>query len=614
MIGGAPVLMMGGLLIGFLAVGAPAVALAPGQAGVGRAQADFDGLTPLNGWAFFNGEEFPGSSGGLKGGPGSSGRGMVMSFRFDCEGERCGHYVTALWRPDPPITPSRTTRLSWRLKPSPLVVYRVRYEDETGQVFQFPVSEFALGAEKAGGWRRVTAPTMVEGVEHWGGANDGVMHGKIKRVSFVVAPRLPPSQGEVSFDQIELLDLAEHAEFSLSARGRLSPIDVPPPAPEFGVAARANASAKSLERARAAGARFVRVTVPWHEAEKAGKFDLSREVKLMKALKAQGLGAQWVLCCQHPDHGAGGPQSPQNVAAFARFAEAVAARFQAENVAYEIWTEPDGRKLDAATFSALVAAGSAAIARADPDAPIITGGLTWFNRPYLVATAEALDRAGAIGRLAGLGVGVMATGAPETAARDLGEAAQSLKARISNPPPIWPTRWAYSSATKDWAAFGPDGHSAAARRRQGVYAARAALTLWASGVNRGIWARLQDDGPDPRLVDHNSGLLDERGQPKPAHAALAAFSAIAKGRRLAGFAADAPYGAHVLRLEGADGPAYALWTDRSDGSISVHVRTEELLEARDAFGAPLALKADEEGRARLVLREDDGPVYLLSRY
>src|SRR5438270_1626346 len=111
--------------------------------------------------------------------------------------------------------------------------------------------------------------------------------------------------------------------------------------PEFGVNIHLLRDERSLDSAHSAGFRFVRMDMLWADVERRGRFRFLAYDALLRACEARQMGVLWILDYGHPDHGGTVPRTPEDVAAFGRFAEAAAAHFQGHNVRYEIWNEPN---------------------------------------------------------------------------------------------------------------------------------------------------------------------------------------------------------------------------------------------------------------------------------
>ena len=150
----------------------------------------------------------------------------------------------------------------------------------------------------------------------------------------------------------------------------------PPPgslelAPRLGVGIHLLRDDHSLDLARDAGFKFVRMDMLWANVERGGRYRFFAYDALLRALDARGMGVLWILDYGHPDHGGSTPRTPQDIAAFGRFAEAAAAHFKGRNVRYEIWNEPNTDRFwtpapNSSEYAALLREAVAAIRRADP--------------------------------------------------------------------------------------------------------------------------------------------------------------------------------------------------------------------------------------------------------
>ncbi len=132
----------------------------------------------------------------------------------------------------------------------------------------------------------------------------------------------------------------------------------------------------ALDTIDAGGFTWVRHRFPWAEIEPApGEFDWAPWDPIVAESVDRGL--QLIVVLDTPPAWAGMPPDPE---AFARFAGALANRYMAQLVYYEIWHNPnlgsswDG-SVDPYTYADLLARAATAIRAADPNARILLGGL-----------------------------------------------------------------------------------------------------------------------------------------------------------------------------------------------------------------------------------------------
>jgi hypothetical protein len=136
----------------------------------------------------------------------------------------------------------------------------------------------------------------------------------------------------------------------------------------------------------------VKQTFAWEDVEPFhGQWDFTQSDRIVGEIERRGLklvarlsdAPDW----SHPSvQGARGVDfvdaPPDNLADFGAYCGAIAGRYRGRIAAYQIWNEPNlsrewgSRPPDAAGFVALLAVCSAAIRAADPDAILISGGLS----------------------------------------------------------------------------------------------------------------------------------------------------------------------------------------------------------------------------------------------
>jgi hypothetical protein len=149
---------------------------APGAMASGpRLVEDFETDQGTTRWFFSEGPEFPGARGGLERAVEAAHAGKFGGrLRFDFSGG--GNYVAAVYRTDRPADIGAVR--VWLKKPAGHTI-TFRYTDQTGQTFQKPI----LMLEDR--WCDVLIG--IEGfLLHWGGANDGTIHGPPIMISFAI--------------------------------------------------------------------------------------------------------------------------------------------------------------------------------------------------------------------------------------------------------------------------------------------------------------------------------------------------------------------------------------------------------------------------------------------
>jgi hypothetical protein len=553
----------------------------------------FDESTPLQGWRF---ESTPASSGGLTTGPGHRGMSATLAYHLPCEPNRqCTSYASAIWRAPSPPPKVHDPAVSFWIRYSPAVRIILQATDSSGNTLNFPIQP-TIEHPRPGGWEFVVIPLV-----KW--------KGRLAELEFRVHAALrQPVDGSLTFDDVSLLDSAAPLQLDPNARPA-----APPPAPSdllsrMGVNIHLLNDSSALDKAREAGFRFVRMDLLWANVERGGRYRFFQYDALLRALDARQMGVLWILDYGHPDHGLGAPRTPQDIAAFARFAEAAASHFKGRNVRYEVWNEPNTSHFwepasDPSEYAALLRAAVAAIRHADPAAKISTGGVSGIDLSFLVQAVGS----GISSDLTAIGIHPYPRGGPEEIAPDF-ETLREWTGALGSGVEIWDTEWGYSSSNAP-AEAPSNGHTEAGRKRQAILAVRELLTIWAIGLPSAVYYDLRDDGTDPANPEHNYGLLDSAGNEKPAMVAVRNLMQTAAAHKYAGMLEETAPGIHALRLEGPTGTVVIVWTDQLRGRRTIVFPTAPPVTATDIFGKPAKTK-DRGGRTLLELDADTGPIYL----
>jgi len=165
---------------------------------------------------------------------------------------------------------------------------------------------------------------------------------------------------------------------------------LPMQSPEYGMQAflwwRPETADRDLGMIRDAGFTWVKQTFGWRDIEGAGKgqFDWSRTDRILQQVDKYGLHIVVRLDSQPQWAGGGYPLvgPPDNLQDFADFCSALATRYKGRIDAYEIWNEPNlarewgGKTPNPAEYVALLRVAYQAIKAADPQAIVITAGLS----------------------------------------------------------------------------------------------------------------------------------------------------------------------------------------------------------------------------------------------
>jgi hypothetical protein len=563
---------------------------------------DFDGPTALQSWRFAHSESA--SSGALALGAGHRGRGAVLQYRLPCDqAAGCGGSVAAIWTPSGEVAPPRNPAISCWIRFSPEVEAFLTVKDTSGQTLRLRIAAATLEHPKAGDWQY--AAMSLSGSE-----GTGKIKGRIAEIGVMAQARGRAGvEGQVSFDDVRLLDSAE-----IFQAGATAAVEAPPPeSAEFGSRLGVNIHVlqddQALDLARDAGFRFVRMDLLWADVERNGRFRFGGYDGLLRALDSRGMGALWILDYGHPNHGGSTPRTAEDVAAFARFAGAAANHFKGRNVRYEIWNEPNTETFwkpfpNPAEYAALLGEAAAAIRRADPSAKVSSGGVGKIDLAFLSRAVGSATAA----NLSAIGIHPYRTSAPEAVAPEMGIAREWIRRAFGEGMEIWDTEWGYSSAagTED----GPtNGHAQSGRKRQAVLAIRELLTVWAEGLPLAVWYDLRDDGPEASDAERNYGLIDSKGNEKPAMQAIHSLMDAVKGRTYAGMASEPPAGIHAMRLDGPADSILIVWTDQARARRKIAVAKQGFAAVTDLEGKAVKWKDGPSG-AQVEIDEAAGPIYV----
>jgi hypothetical protein len=570
---------------------------------------DFDGPTALQDWRFHSSPESPAAAGGLALGPGHREHGAVLSYRLACDrNTSCDAYAAALWRPASPLPKKRDPALALWIRLPPKVAVSLEAKDSSGQTLRFPLGA-TIEHPKAGDWQYLVVPLSPKRAA-------GIKR-RLVEIGILVQARAGVTepggivQGSVSFDEVELRESSEIFRIDAAAQTEAPPPEPSELAPRLGVNIHLLQDDHALDLAHAAGFAFVRMDMLWADVERGGRYRFFAYDRLLRALEARGMGVLWILDYGHPDHGGGAPRTPQDVAAFGRFAEAAAAHFKGRNVRYEIWNEPNTSQFwepspNASEYAVLLRAAVAAIRGADPSAKVSSGGLSRFDAAFLKGVVDPSLAAS----LTAIAVHPYPKTGPETIAPELGILREWVVHSLGEHIEIWDTEWGYSSANAP-AEAPSNGQTKEGRRRQASLAVREFLTVWAVGLPLAVWYDLRDDGTDPANPEHNYGLLDSSGNEKPAMQAIHTLMRVAGDRKYVGMIQETPAGIHAMRLDGSTDTVLVVWTDQPDGRRTVEYPKHNLISATDLMGQAVKSKDRPSGHAQVEIDGAAGPIYLL---
>jgi polysaccharide biosynthesis protein PslG len=577
--------------------------------------ANFDGPSPLSGWNVSGISRSPGTPISLKIGPGHAGLGAELEYDFACNAEQdCSGSVTAIWTPAKPFSVKHDGAFSLWIRAGPEVKLTFLLSDQSAGTHRYPFETATIGSGAPGQWRQILIPFAATSTGYWDEDHNGGPEGKVTSIGIMAESRYPaPIRGSIGIDDMELLESADQV-LQLEPDSALMP--APPDSgslrSRLGVNIQTLGDARALDVIRDAGFSFVRADLLWRQVERNGQFRFRAQDRLLAALEARRMGVIWILDYGHPEHGGDPPRNPDDVSAFARFAEAAAGHFKGHDVRYEVWNEPDTERFwppkpDPGEYVALLESATRAIHRADAAALVASGGLSRIDLPFF----GAMLRAGT----APVGLNAVAVHPyrrlpPESLAAESPLLRRMVTDGVGENAAIWDTEWGYASYDYFSKNLSGDGHSESGRKRQAVLACREALSIWALGLPVAVWYDFRDDGDDPRNPEHNYGLLTRQNVEKPVLVALRTLAGIADGRTFVGMVRDVPDGMYAMRLDGHLDRVYVLWTEQPDSRTTARFSSMGLISASNLMGEPLKLRNKGGKQVEIGLSETDGPVYI----
>jgi hypothetical protein len=565
---------------------------------------DFEGSNPLSNWYSGGGT---GASSALSLVTGHIGQGARLAYDLRATSPSEA-YVWAYHSLDSPVFVSA---VAFWVKSLPGISLRFQVTDDTGQTLQYSLVR-PFGQTDASAWYRHIVK-LDPSPEHWGGADDGVLHGAVHSVTVVVSDLwTAKSFGSIDFDEIALVN---------PLRVYLDPYalpTLPAPAGSGDLASRLAVNIhfpiwplyagddSALDAARSAGFTWIRMDLPWAGVESStGVYNFTPFDEVVASLQARGMSALFIIDQGNPLY-TGDWQipatTPSAIQAFGTFAEASARHYAGRPVRWEVWNEPNIPQFwppaaNANQYAALLQEAIAHLHQGNSSAKVSTAGLAGFDIPFLTSYLDT----GSANAADAIGIHPYNVGRPELVSDYMLLMRSIVSQKVPANPPVWETEWGFTSA-----AFG-NGHSPEARKRQAVLVVRELLSSWAMGFPLIVYYDIRDDGTDPNEVEHNYGLLANDYSEKPAMKAVRTLATAAQGRSLTGFVDLQPTSLHALRLDGTNDVLVVLWDDAPGGQVDVVVPLGTT--GVNYLGIPLTF-TPTSGELSLTVREVDGPVYL----
>jgi len=280
----------------------------------------------------------------------------------------------------------------------------------------------------------------------------------------------------------------------------------------------------------ALGVQSVRVDAPWASIEVArGRYEIPAWLETaVDAARQHGVQPLLILEYGHPLYGTDKPRTEVAIAAFAAYAAFVVKHFAGRVRLFDLWNEWDahtGRTTEGSAddYVALARRVYPAIKAANPDAVVLTGGITsfglkrgWMERFFALGGAAFVDGVS----LHPYNFDERTANTPEAAIAEL-DRVNVLAASAGRMLPIYVTELGYPTFT---------GRGGVSRETAAAYLARFVLLASTRPYVAGVWWYcLRDQGSDPANKEHNFGVLDSALRAKPAADALRSVSTLLAG-------------------------------------------------------------------------------------
>jgi hypothetical protein len=390
--------------------------------------------------------------------------------------------------------------------------------------------------------------------------------------------------------------------------------------PQFGVNIHPNRAPDdvNLNLISESRAQAVRFDIPWMDVERQGIFQFARYDNLISKLRRHGETIILILAYGHPDHSDGyardgfplPPSNPEQRAAYARFAQAVAQRYHGGDIVYEIWNEPNFAFFwppapDADSYGKLLTEAVNAIRQVVPTATIVSGGLANENNPSVflnhLATAGALDGTNANN------FHPYRQDAPENSVYDIAKVESAVTDRA--PSQIWLTEWGYSES---WLAKSAGD----TRKSQAFMVARLMLTAALVKARAALLYDLIDDGTNPGDQESSFGLYDYNFKPKEAATAFKTIIDSTSQCDNYGFSVNPARGIITASFRRKADTSYVIWAYMADRDQRYCFDAGKIQDAdlKDIFGSDIVLSACPKAAGfNLHLSDSTGPLILTTR-
>jgi hypothetical protein len=294
-----------------------------------------------------------------------------------------------------------------------------------------------------------------------------------------------------------------------------------------------------LDAIKAAGIGLLRFGIGWPFVENShGEYDWERYDRFIASVRARKFRSIVILWGSHPSYVRAGsakngpaqiedlpaPASDDAVGGFARFASAAAHRYGGDDIVWELWNEPDldrfwRPKPDRDAYTRLALATCQSIRQVRPSARIVgpasatMPGWKTERDPGFVHAVLQSPLATCIDALSFHSYRMEPGTPPKTPESVMADNARAADFVAGNTPrdraplPLMCSEWGFNSRDLS-------------EQEQANYVVRTHLSNLLSGVPVTVWYQWRDSGENPGDSEARYGLVDFKGNGKPALAAV----------------------------------------------------------------------------------------------
>jgi hypothetical protein len=355
-----------------------------------------------------------------------------------------------------------------------------------------------------------------------------------------------------------------------------------------------------------AGVKWSREDFSWGSIEiRPGEYRWDFHDRLLSTAEKHGITV-YAIVAYFPDWSKGYTQA--GVDQYVNFLRALVRRYRGRINHWEIWNEPNiffwqgPREL----YADLLIRSHAAVKEEAPEAQVLglsTAGIDFEFINQMLAKGTPFDV---------LTIHPYRKQLDDAAfVADLKKASESVRLKNGATRPVWITEMGFATHVPH-PALGQD-FAPNTQRAQAGFLARAYLDTIVSGVEpRTFWYDFRNDGDDPFYFEHNMGIIDLAGRPKPAYLAFATMTAQLRGLQFRRARTDLGdvFAAEFGPSNGGKRHVLALWSGGTARSVEVPSagRSEATVVNTIGEGRPLGAR---EGAFRFQVPAN-APVYLVT--